>query len=120
MIDYSLILSTNYPGKQWFLDGGFYDGLTWLDSSPKPTQEELDALWIPTQEAIAKNNCKKQASELLYATDWTTIPDVASPTNNPYLTNQTEFITYRNILRGYAVNPVVEPVWPVEPTPVWQ
>jgi hypothetical protein len=71
-------------------------------------------------EQAGKNACKQKASELLYLTDWTTIPDVASPTNNPYLTNQTEFITYRNILRGYAVNPVVDPVWPVEPTPVWQ
>jgi hypothetical protein len=53
MINYSLILTTKYFGKQWFLDGDSYDGLTWLDSSPKPTQAELDALWESTQVAVA-------------------------------------------------------------------
>ena len=55
MIDYALILTTNYVGKQWALNGDSYDGLDWLDSSPKPTQAELDALWESTQaEVIAK------------------------------------------------------------------
>lgn len=55
MIDYTLILSTNYIGKQWSLNGDSYDGLDWLDSTPKPTQSELDALWESTQAAyIAK------------------------------------------------------------------
>ena len=48
MIDYALILSINYAGAQWTLDGNTYDGLTWLDSTPKPTQAELDALWPAT------------------------------------------------------------------------
>ena len=47
MIDYTAILILNYPGAQWSLNGDSYDGLTWLDSTPKPTQEELDALWGP-------------------------------------------------------------------------
>ena len=47
MIDYTAILILNYPGTQWSLNGDSYDGLTWLDSTPKPTQEELDALWGP-------------------------------------------------------------------------
>ena len=55
MIDYSLILSVNYAGKDWCLIGFDYSGLVWTDSTPKPTQEELDALWIPTQEVIAAN-----------------------------------------------------------------
>ena len=45
MIDYTLILTANYVGKQWALDGETYEGLTWLDSTPKPTQAELDAQW---------------------------------------------------------------------------
>ena len=55
MLDYSLILSTNYVDKQWSLSGDSYDGLDWLDSSPKPTQAELDALWESTQAQIAAN-----------------------------------------------------------------
>jgi hypothetical protein len=53
MIDYVQILSINYVGKQWSLSGSSYDGLVWLDTSPKPTQSELDALWESTQAAIA-------------------------------------------------------------------
>ena len=45
MIDYALILKTNYPNTQWALHGNTYDGLDWLDESPKPTQNELDAAW---------------------------------------------------------------------------
>lgn len=119
MIDYSLILSTNFVGKQWTAEGYDYSGITWLDSSPMPTQAELDALWSSTQDTIAKEKCKQQASELLYATDWTTIPDVTDPTNNPYLINQANFIAYRNQVRQLAVNPVVSPVFPTKPTEQW-
>ena len=52
MIDYSFILSTNYAGKQWSLNGESYDGLIWLDESPKPTQAELDSLWEQTKKQI--------------------------------------------------------------------
>jgi hypothetical protein len=45
MIDYTKILIANYPGAQWTLNGDSYDGLTWLDSTTKPTQAELDAAW---------------------------------------------------------------------------
>jgi hypothetical protein len=45
MIDYSLILITNYADQQWALSGNEYDGLEWLDTTPKPTQAELDAQW---------------------------------------------------------------------------
>jgi hypothetical protein len=59
MIDYANILSVNYAGSQWSLDGDSYDGLTWLSDTPKPTQAELDALWASTQAAIA---AQKQAA----------------------------------------------------------
>ena len=45
MINYSQILIRNYPGAQWSLNGDSYEGLDWLDSTPKPTQAELDAQW---------------------------------------------------------------------------
>ena len=81
------------------------------------TNEEFNVLINTTEDKIAA--CKQQASALLYKTDWTTIADVADPTNNPYLTNQAEFITYRNEVRKLAVNPVADPVWPTEPQPTW-
>lgn len=52
MSDYAQILTINYFGKEWTMVGNSYDELTWLDSSPKPTQAELDALWESTQVQI--------------------------------------------------------------------
>ena len=60
MIDYALILSTHYVGKQWTLNGDSYGGLTWLSDAPKPTQAELDALWESTQAAVT---AKEQAAK---------------------------------------------------------
>ena len=60
MIDYTQILSVNYPTAQWTLNGNSYDGLTWLSDTPKPTQAELDALWESTQAAVAT---KEQAAK---------------------------------------------------------
>ena len=77
----------------------------------------------PTQQATIddqlKTNCKAQASSLLSATDWTTIPDITNIANNPYLLNQAEFIAYRNTVRQLAVNPVTHPTFPVKPTEQW-
>ena len=120
MIDYSLILTTNYFGSEWSMSNNDYSTLQWYSPTPKPTQEELDALWIPTQDTVAKNNCKTQASKLLYETDWTTIPDVADPANSPHLANQADFIAYRSQVRQLAVYPVVSPVFPTKPAEVWQ
>ena len=63
-IDYTAILSANYAGKQWSMNGDDYDGLVWLDSTPKPTQAELDAQW-PTvqynqQVALVETNRRTQ------------------------------------------------------------
>ena len=112
MIDYSSILITNYGNKQWSLSGNSYDGLTWLDSSPKPTKEELDSLWEFTQDTLAKADCKFKAKQLLASTDWSILPDVT-------LINKSNFETYRAELRELVLNPVVNPTFPTEPTPVW-
>ena len=61
MPNYSLILSVNYPTAQWSLSGESYDGLDWLDFSPKPTQAELDALWESTQATVAEQKAQALA-----------------------------------------------------------
>ena len=70
----------------------------------------------PTAEAN-----KETAVSLLQSTDWTTIPDVSDPTkSNPYLSNVNDFVTYRNTVRQYAVNPVAGDItWPTLPQEVW-
>lgn len=80
-------------------------------------QVQYDAVAVEVE--AQKMTCKQQASDLLYATDWTTIPDVANPANTPYLMNQADFIAYRNTVRQLAVNPVVNPVFPDKPTEQW-
>lgn len=58
MIDYAKILTKNYIDKQWSISGNSYDGLTWLDESPKPTKEELDSQWNAIQAEEAANAYK--------------------------------------------------------------
>jgi hypothetical protein len=64
---------------------------------------------------------KQTAIGLLQETDWATIPDVADPNlSNPYLTNQQAYFDYRNIVRGYTINPVAGNInWPIQPEPTW-
>ena len=57
MIDYPAILTRHYQGSEWTLNGDEYTGLTWLSDTPKPTQEELDALW---DETLAMIEAEKQ------------------------------------------------------------
>ena len=95
--------------QQDLIDQAIADGWIYVPVWPlPPTDDELKA------------QCKETASNSLYLTDWTSIPDVANPINNPYLENQAEFIAYRNILRKYAVNPVTNPVWPTAPVALWK
>jgi hypothetical protein len=78
---------------------------------------------VPVPEPVpptAEQN-KDMATQKLQTTDWTTIPDVGDPTkSNPYLSNVQDFVTYRNVVRQYAVNPIAGYInWPVKPTEVW-
>jgi hypothetical protein len=74
----------------------------------------------PPYAPTAKDN-KQTAIALLQQTDWTTIPDVSDPTkSNPYLSNVNDFVTYRNAVRQYAINPVAGNItWPTLPQEVW-
>jgi hypothetical protein len=58
-MDIKLILETNYLGKIWSLIGEDYEGLDWLDDSPKPTEKELEAQWEEVQSIVeAKEQAK--------------------------------------------------------------
>ena len=52
-MDIAIILTRRYKGSNWTLDGDHYSGLTWLSDSPKPSKEDLEALWPTVQEEIA-------------------------------------------------------------------
>lgn len=68
MTDYAAVLSTNYPGAEWALDGNDYDTLQWFSDTPKPTQAELDAQWPQVQYA---NSCTQveTARRIAYETE---------------------------------------------------
>jgi len=86
----------------------YVDGVFIAPYVPPPTPEQL------------MQECKQIATSILGSTDWTSISDVGDPTKaNPYLINQADFIAYRSTVRGYAVNPVVDPLFPTAPTEQW-
>jgi hypothetical protein len=119
--NYSDAISALYPTAVWSMTNvNNYATLVWSSTDiAKPSQETLDAEIVTLNNQAPLNDCKTKATNLLYATDWTTIPDVANPANNPYLMNQSAFIAYRNTLRQLAVNPVANPTWPTLPTEQW-
>jgi hypothetical protein len=56
--------------------------------------------------------CKEKAKELISKCDWSVLPDVN-------LQNKSDFERYRSKLRELIVNPVENPVFPIEPDPIW-
>lgn len=112
MINYMQILQAHYPTSGWSIEGNSYEGIIWGDQSPKPSKDELDNLWASVQQTVAKQNCQQTAKKLIAATDWSVLPDVN-------LVNKSEFESYRAALRALIINPVADPVYPTEPTPVW-
>ena len=61
-MDIASILSTKYVGSEWSLDGDSYKGLTWLSKSSKPSEEELQDLWVEVQNELkAKEQAKIDA-----------------------------------------------------------
>ena len=71
-MDITTILTRKYAGSEWVLYGDNHSGLTWLSDSPKPTEEELAALWPDVQaeiaaEAQAKIDAKASAVAKLQA-----------------------------------------------------
>jgi hypothetical protein len=112
MINYSLILSTNYTNKSYVLSNNTYEGLEWYDSDPKPTKKQLDSQSKIVEENYKKNQCKTKSKQLIENCDWSVLPDVK-------IENRIEFENYREILRNYILNPVENPIYPEEPTPIW-
>lgn len=101
------------PTSSFSLMGDSYDTLIWQDPNTQPpTLEEVNAEIAILQVQLPKDKCKQKAKSLLAASDWSQLPDVG-------LANTVDYVTYRGILRGYVTQPQVNPVWPVEPTPVW-
>ena len=111
----------------------FKDGSGWLEFNDGTFNQDILALpdWVNSCLTVWKSKddefknpikptpadyiakCKREAKDKLAETDWAVLPDVG-------LKNVAEFITYRGILRDYATNPIENPDYPIEPTPIWE
>lgn len=103
MIDLDTAIYSLYPTVVTIRDNVAYD---------KDDNEVVYDLAKVTEQS-KKLICKQQAKSLLSNSDWAALPDVG-------LANQADFDAYRKILRNYAINPVAEPTFPVEPKAVWK
>jgi DNA-binding NarL/FixJ family response regulator len=61
-MDIIQILTNKYPGKEWNLVGNEYEGLEWLDSSPKPTKQQLESQWAEVQQIIEQRQANAIAA----------------------------------------------------------
>ncbi len=90
------------------------DFVEWVNPKIAPVTEEQIQNEITRLTLLEPfNQCKEKAKQLIAATDWAVLPDVG-------LKNAADFVTYRGILRGLIITPVADPVWPTEPTPIWE
>jgi hypothetical protein len=104
-----------------------FSGFPGYQGNPATTEAEFNALfgednpwenkptWAQIQVAMEeakKASNKEEAKKRIATTDWAVLPDVG-------LANVAAFETYRAALRELIKNPVAEPVWPTEPTPIW-
>ena len=119
-------LSSLKPNCEWTWDWDAenptvreYDKLTWLDSSTKPTEAEIDAELIKINDAEPMRRLREERNRLLVESDWMAYP--ASPT----ITDAWK--TYRQALRDLpaSTTPVLDdnaPIgitsvtWPTKPS----
>jgi hypothetical protein len=59
-MDISLVLLKKYSGYEWSMNGNDYSTLDWLDSSPKPTEAQLEALWPTVQAETARARVEQE------------------------------------------------------------
>lgn len=115
MIDIALVLNINkylYSGSVTSNTEENYNLIVWLDDRKKPTWDQLNIQWNILNSKLKKDICKSKAKELIANCDWSVLPDVN-------LQNKSEFENYRSILRNLILNPIEDPIFPIEPTPIW-
>lgn len=108
----SKILLKYWAGCEWTLVGNTYEGLTWLDDSAKPTEQEINDKIAQYDTDIAWDNLRAERDKLLAESDWTQIPDAP-------LTEQqkSDWATYRKSLRDLPENTPdpANPTYPEKP-----
>lgn len=116
-MDVLLILDYLVPKAEYFgicdqNNKDQYNLLDWKDKRTKPTWEEILNNSNLVESNLLKNKCKNISKQLITNSDWSVLPDVK-------LQNKLEFEKYRSQLRELILNPVENPIFPEEPTPIW-
>lgn len=103
------------PNAEFIWYGTEWEDLEWKDSRPCPTKEEWETEKARLIAYKPKQDCKDEAKSLLANSDWSTLPDVQTQ-----LLNYNDFVTYRSQLRELVINPIENPVFPMEPEAIWK
>ena len=77
------------------------------------TRNNIDAEVVKVQQTSMLLDCENEAKKRLKNTDWAVLPDVS-------ILNKNEYETYRATIRNLVRNPVTFPIWPDEPSPIWE
>jgi hypothetical protein len=109
MTDYALVLTREYPGREWSLNGDDYAGLTIQDDGPKPTKKTLDDKWPKVQHDVKWDAVRAERDRRLGACDWTQVADAP--------VDPVAWAAYRQELRDIPqdFNDPDLVVWPEEP-----
>ena len=77
MTDYALVLSREFPGREWSLSGNDYASLIMHDDGPKPTKKTLDDKFPQVQQDVKWDAVRAERDARLAACDWTQLADNA-------------------------------------------
>jgi hypothetical protein len=64
MTDYAAVLTAEYPGREWSLNGNDYATLVMHDDGPKPTKATLDSKWANVSEEAAIDAVRDERARL--------------------------------------------------------
>jgi len=109
MTDYALVLSREYPDREWSLNGNDYASLIMHDDGPKPTKKTLDDKWVQVQHDVKWDAVRAERDRRLAACDWTQVADAP--------VDPVAWAAYRQELRDIPqdFNDPDLVVWPEEP-----
>ena len=109
MTDYALVLTREYPGREWSLNGNDYASLIMHDDGPKPTKKTLDDKWAQVQHDVKWDAVRAERDRRLVACDWTQVADAP--------VDQVAWAAYRQQLRDIPqdYNDADLVVWPEKP-----
>jgi hypothetical protein len=105
-MDYFVTMSFKFPDKEFYIKDT-YESLEWFESSPKPTDEELQQYWQEIQYEYFKGIMVKQRNMLLISSDYRALPDFP---------NRDQWLVYRQLLRDLPEGWSIDTPFPEPPT----